>query len=586
VTSGPTEGQTRRGFIRAGAGAIAGSGILAGPVLAASRRRALGFSLAQLSVPDADQRAALRVLGKRSFRLPGSRPHPRLAAGTDTLPQVDHVVVLMMENHSYDNLFGMLGRGPYQLPRGDGFTIAPDGYPANRNPQPGGAPLRAFPMPTTCQLPGKPSQEWAASHQQWANGTNRGFVTSPSGPVAMGYWTAADLPFTYALAETFPIADRWFCSMLGQTDPNRRFLLAGTAMGMTDDIPDPSQDAPFALSPPNGTILTQMTNHGISWAEYASDTSVTGEGGNLYFADDYPLLKTHGKPFSQFLADAAAGELPSVSLLDPNYSRQSQENPQNLVIGEAFLRSAVEAVLGSPKWRQTMMIITYDEHGGYYDHVPPPVALAPDDVQPVVQPGESTYDGFKRYGFRVPSLLISPYAKRDHVSHVVYDHTSVLAFLESKFNLPAMTLRDANANDLNDFLDLPAMAAGRPTFPEPPRLPASGDTPASERCSTSGPGKVPPARPKPLPIEAEIQTASALRHPRGVAAVVRASRAGLRGVAVELWRGPRHRVARAELASLGVSGRRVVLRAPGAGRYTVVVRHAGRILARRHLTLR
>ena len=101
-----------------------------------------------------------------------------------------------------------------------------------------------------------------------------------------------------------------------------------------------------------------------------------------------------------------------------------------------------------------MLVITYDEHGGYYDHVPPPVALAPDSLAPVVLPGESTYDGFERYGFRVPGLIVSPYSRREHVSHTVFDHTSILALVERKWNLPAMTYRDANANDLTDLIDL------------------------------------------------------------------------------------------------------------------------------------
>jgi phospholipase C len=136
-----------------------------------------------------------------------------------------------------------------------------------------------------------------------------------------------------------------------------------------------------------------------------------------------------------------------------------------------------------------LLILTYDEHGGYYDHVPPPIALAPDSLPPVVLPGESTFEGFERYGFRVPGLVVSPYSRKNHVSHTVFDHTSVLAFLERKWNLSAMTLRDANANDL---IDLNAVARGRPVFPELPPLAAAGDTPEALACSTSGPGTIPP----------------------------------------------------------------------------------------------
>jgi phospholipase C len=153
----------------------------------------------------------------------------------------------------------------------------------------------------------------------------------------------------------------------------------------------------------------------------------------------------------------------------------------------------VEALGSSPAWRNTLLIVNYDEHGGYYDHVPPPVALAPDSIPPIVQPGESTYEGFTRYGFRVPAIVVGPYARPNHVSHVVHDHTSVLALLERKWNLPAMTYRDANANDVTDFIDLRAMERQRPTFPELPALAAPGDDAARLECSTTGPGTIPPA---------------------------------------------------------------------------------------------
>jgi phospholipase C len=350
-------------------------------------------------------------------------------------------------------------------------------------------------MPTTCQLDGQPSQEWKASHQQYDNGRLRGFVTSASGPVAMGYFTEEDLPFTYSLASAFPIADRWFCSVLGQTDPNRRYLIAGTSAGLTDDIDslevvlDPPRDLP---SPKNGTIFQSLSKHRVTWTDYVFSYP-TGATPELYFVDDSKIEAVNEKPFDKFFTDAASGKLPAVSLLDPDFDTQSQENPQNVVIGEALLAKIVHALGSSPQWHKTLLVITYDEHGGYYDHVPPPVALVPDDIRPVVAPGESTYDGFGRYGFRVPTIIVSPYAKRDYVSHLVYDQTSVLAMIERKWNLPALTYRDANAHDLTDFLDMCALDEGRPTFPKLPPLARSGDTPATLACSKTGPGTIPPA---------------------------------------------------------------------------------------------
>jgi phospholipase C len=388
------------------------------------------------------------------------------------------------------------------LGRGDGFRLDRHGRPTATNPYPDGRIQHAFHMPTTCQLPARPSQEWTASHNSFNNGRNDGFVSTPIDPattdivggVAMGYWTGDDLPFTYSLARAFPIADRWFCSLLGQTHPNRRYLIAGTSVGLTQTVNPTTPAGAAALTspvPPAGTIFNQLDKHGISWTNYAA-LFPFGATPELFPVNDQATEAVHQKPFAQFFADAAAGTLPSVTLLDPDYSTQSQENPENIVLGEAVLAQVVHALGSSPLWPRTLFVLTYDEHGGYFDHVPPPPALAPDAFAPSVFPGESTYDGFARYGFRVPSVVVSPYAKRHHVSHQLYDHTSVLAMIERKWNLPALTFRDANANDLTDFLDLHALRRSRPTFPTLPRLAAPGNTPAALACSTTGPGVIPP----------------------------------------------------------------------------------------------
>jgi phospholipase C len=468
----------------AGAGAAAGA---LGPVLsggALSRATAGGPFQGGLRVsPSSPLFPALEVLGRKGLRLPDSLPFPDLPAGTDTMPTIEHVVVIVMENHSFDNLLGMLRRS-------DGFRLGPGAQPTATNPYADGRIQHAFHMPTTCQLSGAPGQEWSTSHVAYDNGAMDGFVRG-SGGVAMGYWTQDDIPFTYSLASAFPIADRWFCSVLGQTDPNRRYLIAGTSGGMTDDIGIPSQTALLSQQA-NGTIFQRLTTYGIDWANYVTSFPL-GATPELYPVNDTPLESgSHLRPFDQFFTDAAAGTLPSFSFLDEDFDTQSQENPQNIVVGEAMLAQVVQAVGNGPGWARSLLVITYDEHGGYYDHVPPPVALAPDSLAPVVLPGESTYDGFERYGFRVPGLIVSPYSRREHVSHTVFDHTSILALVERKWNLPAMTCRDANANDLTDLIDLWAMARSRPIFPALPPLAAAGNTPEALACSTSGPGTIPP----------------------------------------------------------------------------------------------
>jgi phospholipase C len=397
--------------------------------------------------------------------------------GTDTIPQIQYIVVAMMENHSYDNRLGMLHR------RGaDGFRLGRNGLPTATNPYANGDLQHAFRMPTTCQpggggTPG-PSQEWAASHIQFAHGRNDGFVVSPSGPVSMGYWERADQPFYYSLSEIFPIADRYFCSVLGQTYPNRRYLMAATSLGQVDDT--------FTnVYPPNGTIFDKLMAADLTWRDYYTTLPTT-----LLYPELY--TKYHGiniLPIAQFFTDAAAGTLPNYTLVEPNFGTQSEEDPQNIVAGEAFVAQVVNAVMTGPLWDKTLLIWTYDEHGGYYDHVPPPPAIAPDDIPPAVPPGEKVYNGFAQYGFRVPCAVVSPWARPNYVSHQVFDHSSICALVEAKWNLPAMTYRDANANAMLDMLDL-----STPTFRTPPALaqPLMNVDPGSLTCNTTGPGTIPP----------------------------------------------------------------------------------------------
>ena len=405
----------------------------------------------------------------------GERPFPGRPEGTDTLPQIDHILVLMMENHTYDNYLGMLGRGRGEQLRGDGFTLGSDGRPAAANPYPDGKVQHAFRMPTTCQLSGKPSQEWEQAHTQFNNGRNDGFVKSDSGPVAMGYWTGEDLPWAYSLAATFPVADRWFAPVFGQTQPNRRYLLAATSVGMVDDV------LPENLVPaPEGTIFDRLDAHQIPWRNYHSSFPPT----SYLFPGNAVEGHASVVPIAQFFADAKTGQLPGFAIIDPDFGHSSEENPQNIVHGEVFAASVVQAVMDSPAWPQTLLVWTFDEGGGYYDHVPPPPAIPPDDIPPLQLPW---YDGFARHGFRVPAVVISPWSRANHVTSVVHDHTSILAMVERKWNLPAMTHRDAAAADLSDFLDL-----GKPAFAEPPSLATPLAGPAQLACEKSGPGQIPP----------------------------------------------------------------------------------------------
>ena len=411
--------------------------------------------------------------GAAGLNPPGTRPNPSLPEGVDTLPQIEHIVVLMMENHSFDNYFGMLGRG-------DGFALDASGKPTNSNADGRGNLVHAFHMPTACQLNGKPSQAWNASHVQFSGGTNEGFVRSDSGPVAMGYWTGADLPFYYALGKTFPIADRYFCSVMAQTFPNRRFLMAASCFGLVNDpLPGPN-DPP----PPSGTIFDRLDAHGISWKNYFVDLPDVG----LF---PYVLKGNPGKavPFAEFYADAATGTLPSFSLVTPEgLGVSSEENPQDIQLGESFAASIITAAMHGLAWNKTLLIWVYDEHGGYYDHVPPPPAPIPDKIPPSIHVPPDQPGAFDRYGFRVPMAMVSPFARKNYVSHVVHDHTSILRLIETKWNLGAMTYRDANASNLLDLVDL----SGPPAFAEPPSMPLPALATNPSTCLVTGAGQIPP----------------------------------------------------------------------------------------------
>jgi phospholipase C len=462
---------------------------------------------------------------------PGQRPDPSRPAGIDRLPHIKHIVVLMMENHSFDNYLGTLAG------RGDGFRLGADGQPDAENPDTSGQPVRAYHLPSTVQHEGVPSQSWRAAHTQFADGKMTGFVTATqqAAPdadktaadktVAMGYWTGQDLPFYHGLARTFPLADRWFSSCLGPTFPNRRFLLAGTANGLIDDLPVNILDYPRA-----GTILDMLTRYGKSWVNYRPDAGDeshsqlqryirykrsrarhhgralgrplkrmrTGVKRDLQCtASLYPLgmarYMLHVRGIDEFFADADAGTLPDFCIVDPDFDNFSEENPQDVRKGESFAAEIINRVMHGKGWPDTLLIWTYDENGGYYDHVAPPAAVPPDDVlgrSLVAQPSwvrsilQPVFPGYIRYaqdlicqplkydtyGFRVPAVIVSPYARPDCVVSDVFDHSSVLKLVEEKWNLPALTRRDAAATPPLAALDL----AAPPAFLKPPELPAPG----------------------------------------------------------------------------------------------------------------
>ncbi len=451
---------TRRTLLRAGAGAAVTTGLSATPATRALARAA-------------------------ALRRPGSRPFPGAPAGREFLHQIEHVVVLMLENHSFDNILGAL---PHRVParRGvDGLRFA-HGRAVNGNRDAHGRLVRASLAPSPCQLVGLPGQDWNRSHVSYAHGHNDGFVRA-SGPSAMWYWDDRDLPVTYALASRFPIGERYFQSCLAQTYPNRRFLFAATATGT---IATTNKDI-GRYAPRNGTIFDRLDRYGISWRDYAEKVpSPLIMPQVLHSSSQLKKLE----PIERFYAAAEAGRLPHVSFVEPDFGTTSEENPQDIQVGERFLRKVVEALFHSPNWGRTALFVTYDEHGGYYDHVPPPRAIRPDGVAPRLAP-DNLPGGYDRYGFRVPMIVVSPWAKAHHVSRVVQDHTSILAFIERKWNLPALTWRDANADPMLDYFNF-----RRRTFAHPPKLPAAPAlAPGLRRCAARGLHPPLPPGTKPAP---------------------------------------------------------------------------------------
>ncbi len=425
-------------------------------------------------------------------RMPGSLPNPGANPGTpnEAMP-FDHIVVVMMENHSFDNLLGALPHTGRVDVDGLEFDVV-SGAAVNYNPDATGAHVNSFPFPSTAQGTSV-SQSWNATHHQINGGAMDGFITSVNSNQPMGYFTPEVLPFAYSLAGTFAVGNRWFCSAPCPTYPNRRFLLAGTAYG------DITTDSGTLSAPPpkNGTIFDTLSAHGISWRNYFTDIPMTAVIPSIveHHLSNLALM-------TEFFQDCKNGTLPSVSFVDPEIGLLSdlaapvnsvpllkwfltklgvqlrsiggsEEDPQDLSYGEKWAYGVIQAVLQSPAWPRTLLIYIYDEHGGYYDHVTPPAAIPPDNIPPALTatdvPGH--YD---IYGPRVPAVIVSPYSRPQTAIDTVCDHTSVLATIEAKWNLPALTFRDANANTVMDFLN-PAEAA----FTTPPAITEPPDPPLS-----------------------------------------------------------------------------------------------------------
>jgi phospholipase C len=402
---------------------------------------------------------------------------PRVSV-TQTLPSPDaagfeHVVVVMMENRSFDHFFGWL---PGANGRQAGLSYKDSA----------GVSHPTHSLPPDYQGCGflDPGHSYSDGRAQFHNGACDGFLFdgSDSDPAngkpnqandifAIGYYGQNDLPFLGAAGPAFTILDNYFCGIMAETYPNRFYMHAA----QTDRLMNNSTTSTLP------TIWDRLQEKGLSGRYYFSDLPFLALWGTKY--------ASISKPFAQFLADAQAGTLPNVAFIDPRFedegSGTSQDDHPHADIrnGEVFLNQIYNAVRSSPNWSKTVLIINFDEWGGFYDHVPPPTA-------PIPPASAAAGDTDGRLGFRVPCMVISPYARRNFVAHGQYDHTSILRMIEWRFGLPPLTVRDQTATNLAEVLNLGTPDVSAPAFNVPsgpfgsPCLPA-GTSPATEtRTST------------------------------------------------------------------------------------------------------
>jgi phospholipase C len=396
---------------------------------------------------------------------------------------IENFVVVMMENHSFDSYLGHLN----QYANRTDVESAPA---TATNPDMTGGPQPWTHAPHLCSL--DTDHSWAGTRKEIDNGLMDGFAqvnegtpvpAAPDGGMldptlggggrALWWYDQTDLPLYYKLASTFAIADHYHCAVPGPTWPNRIFLYAATSFGNTQTGVLPTIDASKYPYPGNPeSILDELEASKTSWMYY-SDTPLPVPV-LLYTTYAKRWNRTVTANFAAFQAAAQAGKLPQVSFVDPNLnitpngsgSEPDEHPPGDIQTGQLFVSQVVQAVMASPQWPHTAILITHDEHGGFYDHVSPPQACAPDSIAPVLAAGDTTQGGFDLYGVRVILIAVSPYSKKGYVGHHVYDHTSITRFIEAKFNLPALTARDANAEPLTDLFDF----SNAPAFLTPPTI--------------------------------------------------------------------------------------------------------------------
>ena len=351
---------------------------------------------------------------------------------------LEHVVVVTMENRSFDHLLGW-------LPGADGRQAGlsfPDRAGVAR-------PTQALaPDFQGCGRP-NPDHSYAGGRVAYNGGACDGWLRAGANDsYALGYYTAPDLAFLGRAAPAWTVCDRYFAATLTETYPNRLYLHAAQTDRLDDSL--------------------GLTGLPTIWDRLAA----AGLRGRYYFSD-LPFVLLWGlrhlpisRPLDAFFAACAAGTLPQVSYVDPSFLGESNGTsdddhpPSDIRAGEAFLARIYAAVTTSPAWPRTLLVITFDEWGGFFDHVPPPMA-------PIPEASRAAGDTDGRLGFRVPTLLIAPWARRGYVAHEVYDHTSILRLIAWRWGLAPLTVRDATAGNLATALDFERADLSAPAITAP-----------------------------------------------------------------------------------------------------------------------
>ena len=409
--------------------------------------------------------------------------------GNQSLSSIKHIIFVAQENRSFDTYFGKLNE--YRVAQG--LTAAVDGLPdncksansdwivpcsaMNKSPDANGyptTPIYAFHLKTMCIE--NTSADWIVSHWDF-NAENPasssplmdGFVISAAsaalstgtsdtkGIRAMGFYDGNDLAYPYWLATQFATSDRWFSPESARTQPSRYYMVGATSGG---------QAYPSGIAIHQKTIFDLLTAAGVSWKIYSENgqTSATAFTG---FSANGNIV-----PYAHFVTDAQNGTLPAVAYIEKPDADEHPGVGNNIQNGVAALRSLVNAVMYGPSWKDSVMIVTFDESGGLYDHVAPPTNVPnPDGIKPLDlctsssdpncpvaarSHGAPPYDpagDFTRTGFRVPVMVTSPFVKPHFVSHTITDYTSWMKLVETRFGLPHLNARDAWASDMTEYFD-------------------------------------------------------------------------------------------------------------------------------------